>query len=175
MRARILTRSDESPQRHREHRAHQPTSQPRRHEHTKNSQSRPPTHFCPQITQIDADDLTQLDRAGSSSTSSCRPSAFLTQRRKGAKTQSPPTHPPDFQRRDAEAQRRREIQSSFLCPARFRPSEDGREPLGRETVSKASSRAGFPTQWPALSKNAGLASSLLHLLVGRRLPSTTTT
>jgi len=47
--------------------------------------------------------------------------------------------------------------------ARSRPS-DGRETLGRETVSKASSRAGFAAQRPALSKSAGLAKSLFHLV-----------
>ena len=54
--------------------------------------------------------------------------------------------------------------------ARFRPSGNGREPLGRETVSKASSRDGFPTRWPALSKSAGLATSLVHSLVRRGAP-----
>jgi len=89
---------------------------------------------------MNADIFFELDRFGSSSTSSCRLSGFSnakTQRRKDAKT----THPPDFQRREAFA--------GFLCVARSRPS-NGRKPLGRATVTKTSSRPGVPAQRLAL-------------------------
>ena len=69
------------------------------------------------------------------------------QRRKDAKS----IHLPDFQRRGAETHRRRGNLAGFLHVARFRPP-NGWEPLGRETVSKASSRAGFAAQRPALEK-----------------------
>ena len=71
-----------------------------------------------------------------------------TQRRKDAKA----TRPPGFQRRDAEAQRRRESRRRLHRVARSRPSNDGRVPLGRDTDSNVNVRHGVPTQRPALSK-----------------------
>ena len=88
----------------------------------------------------------------------------MSRRRHPVAKSDPPIWPTDH------PDRPRWIHTGLLCLARSRPSNDGRKPLGRETVSKASSRAGFPTQWPALSKSAGLASSLLHLMIGRRIP-----
>jgi hypothetical protein len=81
-----------------------------------------------------------------------------TQRRKDAK----PTHlsrqsraaakpdPPLSQRRGAETQRRRESCRRLHRTARFRPSGDGREPLGRTTAPNTSVRHGGPAQRPAL-------------------------
>ena len=71
-----------------------------------------------------------------------------TQRRKDAKA----ARPLRFQRRGAETQRRREAHARLHCAARFRPSNDGREPLGRATAPIASDHRGVPAQRPALSK-----------------------
>jgi hypothetical protein len=67
------------------------------------------------------------------------------------KSQSPPTQPPGFQRRGAEAQRRRGNLAGFFALARFRPS-DGRKPLGLESAPKTSFRIGFQAQRLALFK-----------------------
>jgi hypothetical protein len=67
-------------------------------------------------------------------------------------TEKAQSHPPTLQRRGAETQRRRGVLDEVLPVARFRPSENGREPLGRESGSKARFRSGFPTQRLALGK-----------------------
>jgi hypothetical protein len=125
---------------------------------------RDPIQEKPQITQMNADILFTLDRVSASSTNSCHPSIFSnakTQRRKDAK----PTYlsrrsrevvkpdPPHSQRRDAETQRRRGALAGFLCVARSRPSDDGRESLGQETAPKTSLRSNFLAQRPALSEH----------------------
>jgi len=69
---------------------------------------------------MNADILFDLDRASSSSTSSCRPSAFSnakTQRRKDAKPTHPPIWPTDH------TDKHRWNHDFWLCVARFRPSD----------------------------------------------------
>ena len=123
---------------------------------------------------------------------------FLTQRRKGAKTQRPPSRPrrkhegtktrrihedanPRFLTQrpsiypvfNAEAQRRRDAEGTILtfCVWRDSRPSDGREPLGMESAPKTSFRVGFHSQRPALSESAGLASSLLYSIDGMGTPT----
>jgi hypothetical protein len=77
----------------------------------------------------------------------------------------PPAHPRTQRHGDAEG-----ISLDSSVRRGSRPSKHGRESLGRKTASNASVRHGFPTQRPALSKSAGLASSLLHSIDGRDTP-----
>ena len=146
----------------------------------------------PQITQMNADVLSESDRVGSSSASSCR-SATLSnakaQRLKDAKSTQPPILPTDhtdrprwfrselgdpalpttpsppltLQRRGAETQRRRESCRRLHRTARFRPSGDGREPLGQETAPKTSFRSNFLAQRPVLSEHRSRRFFLLFV------------
>ena len=98
---------------------------------------------------MNADILFDLDRASSSSTSSCRPSAFSNakaQRRKDEKPTHPPIWPTDH------TDKHRWNHDFWLCVARSRPSNDGRVPLGRDTDSNVNVRHGVPTQRPALDE-----------------------
>lgn len=74
------------------------------------------------------------------------PPTSQTRRHEGTKTSQ--SHPATIS--NAKAQRRREALAGFLCVARPRPSDDGREPLGRATVPNTSVRHGVPAQRPAL-------------------------
>jgi hypothetical protein len=94
-----------APPRHQGHQAHPPTSQTRRHEGTKKSQS-PPTH------PIETADHTDERRYFRSVLDHPAPSTSLFP-------------PPAQKRRGAETQRRRGALAGFLCVARSRPSSDG--------------------------------------------------
>jgi len=101
--------------------------EPQRHRDTERAQNQD----CPQITQI-------------------HPPTQEPRRHKDTKkSQSPPTHP--IETAD-HAERRRWDHTILFCVARPRPSDDGREPLGRESASKTSFQTGFPTQRLALEK-----------------------
>ena len=119
-----------------------PLDEPPRHQ---GHQAHPPAQQKPQITQMKVVFLFDLDRVGSLSTSSCRPCVFPNAkalRRRDAK----PAHPP----LNAEARSRRGVYADFLCPARSRPSHDGRIPLCLESDMKTRFRFGFQTQRLAL-------------------------
>ena len=118
-------RPPEKPQRHRvteiAQRFFRIPSQPPRHKDTKKSPSHPPTQEKPQITQIDAESIASWIAPPLSPTASSIPATNKAHR-------SP-----------------RWAHTALLCVARFRPS-NGREPLGRESDTKAGFRSGFPTQ-----------------------------
>jgi len=92
----------------------------------------------------------------------------LEQPRRHRERTEPPIHrnlPTDH------ADRHRWSRGRLEHVARFRPSNDGRGPLGRTIASDASVRRDVATQRPALSKSAGLATPQPLLADGRRRPS----
>ena len=85
---------------------------------------------------------------GTKKSRSCPATLFnaKTQRRKDAKPTHPPIWPTDH------TDKHRWNHDFWLCVARFRPSNGGRVPLGRDTDSNVNVRHGLPTQRPALDE-----------------------
>jgi len=93
---------------------------------------------------------------------------MLEQPQRHRENTEPPTHVANTKTRRHEGitkadhpstQSRREAHARLHCAARFRPSDDGREPLGRAIALNASVRCGVPAQRPALSKRRPRHSS----------------
>jgi hypothetical protein len=114
---------------------------PQRHRDTEKTQSHPPTHEEPQITQINADPT--------------RP------RRKHKDTKAQRVHEASHRLFNVETQRRREFLASVHDVTRFWPSNDGQEPLDRTAATNARIRSGSSTQWPALSERRSRHFSFL--------------
>jgi hypothetical protein len=96
----------------------------------------------------------QRHREHRGSTEPSPPPTSQTQRHQDTKPTLTPVNPETQRRRGAE--RRRNSNTSWRG---FRPT-DGRNPAGRATAVKASSRAGCAARRPALSESAGLATDL---------------
>jgi len=97
-------------------------------------QARLPAQEKPQITQMNADPTPP-------------PTSQPRRHEDTKKSQSPPTHPALPTDHTDE---HRWVHVFWLCAARSRPSDDGREPLGQETAPNSSFRSSFLAQRPAL-------------------------